>query len=245
MTFPDKFSEAGKQQLASQLAFFQTLTSRAFENAERILALNLQATRATLDQTSGAVRQLAAVRDPRDLLALGAHSQQQVETAMAYSRKLFEIASKPAPVAQPASQPAPAPEEHIVTATPVMVNEPVAETREEPVAAPVAEAAAEAVTEPMAAMEAEPEPAPSAIAPSVHPLGEADPEPAPAVAADMTPIAAAVSQVAPPPAEALHPAASPIPDAAPIAIASVDPVDAVPPVAAKRSGGAAKGGRKR
>lgn len=235
MTHPDKFSEAGKQQLASQLDFFQTLTSRAFENAERILALNLEATRATLDQTSGAVRQLAAARDPRDLLAFGNHSQQQVEAVMAYSRKLFEITSKAVPDAAAPEQapaqdsaPAPAPEEHIDTAAPVMVNEPVAEPEPEPA----------------------PEPAASIIQPSEHPLGEADvePEPAPAIAARATPIAEAVSQVVAIPVEALHPVASPIPDAGPIAVPAITPVDAEPPapVPPKRSsGGAAKGSRKR
>jgi phasin family protein len=239
MTHPDKFSEAGKQQLASQLDFFQTLTSRAFENAERILALNLEATRATLDQTSGAVRQLAAARDPRDLLALGNQSQQHVEAVMAYSRKLFEITSKAAPAAaapepapEPASAadsaPAPAPEEHIDTAAPAMVNEPVAEPEPEPA----------------------PEPAASAVQPSEHPLGEADvaPEPAPAIAARATPIAEAVSHIVAVPVEALHPVASPIPDAGPIAVPAIAPVDAEPPapVPPKRSSGAAaKGSRKR
>jgi phasin family protein len=191
MTIPDKLSDASQQQLAQQLDFFQKFTSRAFENAERILALNIATTRATLDQTSSAVRQFAAARDPRDLLALTAQSQQQVEAAMAYSRKLFEIANQPA-VAEPP------PEDHIVTAAPVKVSEPVAE------------------------------PAPSAVAPSAHPMGEADPEPAPAPAiiAKTKPIAKAASKVASAPVDAPHPAASPMPPDGPVDIPAITPAPA-------------------
>ena len=250
MTFPDKLSDAGKQQLATQIDFFQSLTARMFENAERILALNIQTTRTTLDQASGAARQLAAAKDPRDLLALGAQSQQQVEAVMAYSRKLLEIANQPAPPPAPeAAAPeapapaaaAPAPADHIDTAPPVTVNEPAAD---EPVAAePVA---AEAAPEPVAATQSAP--APSAILPSKHPMGEADPEPAPAITAKATPIAEAASKVAATGADTPHPAASPIPDAGPVAIPTIAPVDAAPApaeAAAPPEPKRAKGGKKR
>lgn len=242
MTSPSKLSEAGKQQLATQIDFFQSLTSRMFENAERILALNIATTRATLAQTSGAVRQLAAARDPRDLMALGAQSQQQVEAAMAYSRKLFEIANKPAvakaapeaaaPATGSATEPAPAPaaeataaDNHIDTAPPVVAS----------VHVPEVEAAAES----------EPAPAPSTIEASAHPLGEADPEPAPALTATAKPIAKAASKVASAPVDTPHPAAMPMPEAGPIAIPAITPVDATVPPPAKKSGGVSKGGKKR
>jgi phasin family protein len=245
MTFPDKLSDAGKQQLATHLDFFQSLTARMFENAERILALNIEATRNTLDQASGAARQLAAAKDPRDLLSLGNQSQQQVEAVMAYSRKLLEIANRPASAATPAATPAaapapapapaaapaadtaaPAPEEHIQTAPPVMVAEPAPE--------PAAQAA----------------PAHSATLASEHPLGEADsaPAPAPAIPAKATSIAEAASQVAAAPLEMPHPAASPVPDAGPVTIPAITPVDATPaPAEAAAPPGPkrAKGARKR
>lgn len=206
MTLPNQLAEASKAQLAKQIDFFQALTSRAFDNAERIVALNLQATLATLEHTSGAVRQLAAVRDPRELFALG-QPQQQMEAVLAYGRQLMEIANKPAPV----------PEEHIVTAPPVMVSEPVPET------APVA--AAEPAQEPA------PEPAPahaSTVAPSEHPLGEADPAPVPAplIDAEPTPIARAASEFAAALTEIPHPAASPIPDADTVQIPTITPDEA-------------------
>jgi phasin family protein len=221
MTLPDKFAEASKQQLATHIDFFQSLTSRMFENAERILALNLETTRATLDQSAGAARQLAAVREPRDLLALRAQSQQQVEAVMAYSRKLFEIANKP--VAVPAA--APADDRHIDTAPPVVDAASAPESASAPVSA--------------------------ALAPSAHPLGEADPEPAsaPVIDATVTPIAQAVSTVLAAPLEVPHPAASPMPEARDIIIPPIAPVDAAPaPVEAstaapvKRAG---KGSKKR
>jgi phasin family protein len=225
MTLPDKFAEASKQQLATHIDFFQSLTSRMFENAERILALNLETTRATLDQSAGAARQLAAVREPRDLLALRAQSQQQVEAVMAYSRKLFEIANKP--VAVPAE--APADDRHIDTAPPVV----------------------EAASAPESAPESASAPVSAALAPSAHPLGEADPEPAsaPVIDATVTPIAQAVSTVLAAPLEVPHPVASPIPESGDIVIPPIAPVDAAPaPVEAstaapvKRAG---KGSKKR
>lgn len=206
---------AARQQVATQLAFFQALTTRAFENAERILALNIQTTRATLDQTSGVVRQLATARDPRDLLALGAQSQQHLETAMAYSRKLFEITNKPAVPASPepaaAEAPAPVPVAPIVTAPPVIVDEPVAQAAPAPTLDPAPE----------------PGPVVSAIQPSAHPMGEADPEPAPAMPAKAKPIAKAASKVAAAPLDVPHPAASPMPEAGPVAIPAITPVDAI------------------
>lgn len=203
MTLPNQLTEASKAQLAKQIAFFQAFTSRAFDNAERIVALNLEATRTTLEQTTGAMRQLAEVRDPRDLAAL-AQPQQQMQAVLAYGRKLMEITNKPAP----------APEEHIVTAPPVMVSDPVPET------APVA--AAEPQPEPA------PEPAPahaSTVAPSEHPLGEADlaPTPAPLIDAEPTPIARAASEFAAALAETPHPAASPIPDVDTVQIPTITP----------------------
>lgn len=253
MTFPDPLSEASKQQLAKQLEFFQALTSRAFDNAERILALNIETTRATLDHTSGAVRQLAEARHPRDFAALGAQSQQQMEAVIAYGRKLMEITNKPAaPAAAPQPEPeqsapapaaAAAPDEHIDTAPPVMVAEP-ATPAPEPVLDTAAAAEPEPVPEPESAQA--PDPAPAAddalatlppslqAAPSTHPLGEADAEPVPAPAipdARPTPIAQAVSEVAAMPLDIPHPAAMPVPelDAAPIAIPAIAPVDATPP----------------
>jgi phasin family protein len=236
MTLPDPLSEASKQQLAKQIEFFQALTSRAFDNAERILALNIQTTRATLDHTSGAVRQLAEARHPRDFAALGTQSQQQMEAVIAYGRKLMEITNKPVtPAAAPAPEPeqaAAAPDDHIDTAPPIMVAEPAA-----PAPEPVQETAAETepVPEPVQASAGEAvdvAPPTSHVLPSTHPLGEADadPAPAPALGAKPTPIAQAVSEVTATPLDIPHPAAALAPehDAAPIAIPAIAPVDAAP-----------------
>lgn len=244
MTFPDKLSDTSKQQLATQIDFFQAFTSRAFASAERILALNIETTRAALEQTTGAVRQLAEVRDPRDLLALTGQTQTQVEAAMAYSRKLFEIANQPAEAATapapaasaPTAAPTAAPEEHIHTAPPVVVSVPV---------------------EPVAAAPAEPAPAPepdnaaSGILPSKHPLGEADPQPEPAITAKAKPIARAAGKVAAAPIATPHPAASPMPETGPVAIPAITPVDAVAapaeasPLPRRADGSTGKGSRKR
>jgi phasin family protein len=254
MTFPDKLSDAGKEQLAKQIDYFQAFSTRAFEHAERIVALNLQTTRAALDQTAGAVRKLAEVRDPRDLMAFTSQTQTHVAAAMAYSRKLFEIANQPPAPATTESAPAPAPsaaaapDDHIVTAAPVMVSETVAEAAPAPVAATLDEPAEPAAAPPLSA---------AAILPSKHPLGEAEPEDeperAPVLSARTRPIAKAASKVAAAPVDAPHPAASPLPEAGPIAMPAIAPVDAVaapveasaPPQPKRAGGSASKGSRKR
>jgi phasin family protein len=257
MTFPDKLSDAGKEQLAKQIDYFQAFSTRAFEHAERIVALNLQTTRAALDQTAGAVRKLAEVRDPRDLMAFTSQTQTQVAAAMAYSRKLFEIANQPpaapattesAPAPAPSAAAAAAPDDHIVTAAPVMVSEPVAEAAPAPVAATLDEPAEPAAAPPLSA---------AAILPGKHPLGEAEPEDeperAPVLGARARPIARAASKVAAAPVDTPHLAASPLPEAGPVAMPAIAPVDAVaapveagaPPQPKRGGGSASKGSRKR
>ena len=45
---PEQISSAAKSQLESQLQIFSTLTSKVFESAEKIIALNLNAGKAAL-----------------------------------------------------------------------------------------------------------------------------------------------------------------------------------------------------
>ena len=233
-TLPEQLTAAGKTQLATQIEFFQKLSAQAFDSAERMLALNLSASRSTIEQSSAAVRQLMTVRDPRDLLALGMQTRQHTDAVMAYSRQLFEIASSVAvPPLAAAAAPAPAArDDSFATAHPIHVAEEAA-----PVAAPVHQAA-------------------GAHLPSKHPMGEADPAPTPAMQAKPTAIAAAASEVAEAPVDTPHPAASPVPASGPIDIPPMTPVEAAAPPAARSNGAAprtkksdgaqgAKGSRKR
>lgn len=92
-TLPEQFSAARKTQVEAQINFFQNYAAAAVENAEKIFALNLSTTRASMEKSSAAVRQLLSVQDPRDLLSLTTQTQQNFETLLAYGRQLFNIAA--------------------------------------------------------------------------------------------------------------------------------------------------------
>ena len=90
---PEQFSEARKLQLEAQFNFFSTFAGKAFESAEKLIALNFDASRASLEKSSALVRQMIAAKDPRDLFALTSQTQFQFESVLSYGRQLFGIAS--------------------------------------------------------------------------------------------------------------------------------------------------------
>jgi len=92
-TLPEQFSAARKTQVEAQINFFQNYAATAVDNAEKIFALNLSTTRASMEKSSAAVRRLLSVQDPRDLLSLTTQTQQNFETLLAYGHQLFSIAS--------------------------------------------------------------------------------------------------------------------------------------------------------
>ena len=86
------------EQLAvSQKANMDTLyglTNKAFEGMEKLVELNLQATKAALTESAQHTQALLSVRDAQELLALQAGLFQPLaEKAAAYSRHLYDIAS--------------------------------------------------------------------------------------------------------------------------------------------------------
>jgi phasin family protein len=95
-TFPEQFSETRKSQLDAQFNFIRTFTGKAFESAEKIMALNFDTSRASLEKSSALVRQMLAAKDPRDLFALTSEGQSQFDSVMAYGRQLFSIVTAPA-----------------------------------------------------------------------------------------------------------------------------------------------------
>jgi phasin family protein len=156
-TLPEQFSAARTRQLEAQFNFIRAFTGQAFASAEKLIALNFSAARASLEQSSIAVRQLMAAHDPRDLLCLGACGQQQFETILAYSRRLAGIAgaqpaldaAAPAAALVAAETAAPA-----ISAQPVeppVVAEPAPVAKEKPIAKAVTKADAKPLALPMPA----------------------------------------------------------------------------------------------
>lgn len=91
--FPEKISAAGSRQLEAQLQMLKSATGTAFDSAEKLMALHFESTRSTLEKSTALLRQVAAAKDPRDLFALAKDSQAQLESVLAYQRKLFGIAN--------------------------------------------------------------------------------------------------------------------------------------------------------
>lgn len=86
-----------EQILASQKANVETLmglTAKAFEGVEKIVELNLTASKAALAETSEHAQALLSAKDAQELLALQSGMFQPLaEKTAAYSRHLYDIAS--------------------------------------------------------------------------------------------------------------------------------------------------------
>ncbi|MDB5919518.1 MAG: phasin family domain protein [Massilia sp.] len=213
----EQFSEARKLQLDTQLNFFRSFTGKAFESAEKLIALNLDASRASLEQSSNLVRQMIAAKDPRDLFALTNQTQSQLDSVLSYGRQLFGIAAGAATVAVPGAQSAAASAPAPASAAPA----PEAVAQKAKAAAPVAEPAPEVMPAPVVEIE-------TALVVEAKPVVEARP------IAEQNPVAKAVGNH-----ETLKPSAAsfPVPSSAqPIAVAPVQPVEAIAPPAPASGG---------
>ena len=213
-TLPEQFSAASKSQIQAQLDFLQSFGVRAFDGAARLIALNIDTGRAAVDSSSAALKQLAEVRDPRDLLAL-AKGPQDFSKMVAYGGEWLSImadvqaglfkAAAPAALAvapQPAPAPAPAP-------------------AFAPVPAPQADAT------PAPAFELGEEHAHS-VKPSKKPVVAVKPEAPPQPVAEAKPIARAVGKVAGKPLQ-VKPAAAQLASDGAHVLPQLKPVEASPP----------------
>lgn len=191
-TLPEQFSAVRKSQVEAQINFFQNYSAKSLESVQKVMALNLAVSRASLEKSAAAVTALLTVKDPRDLFALTNNSQENFNGLLAYGRELFAIATGTG-AALTASAAASTPA--------VNTPPPALAAPEVPAPAPVA------FTAPV--VEAEPEADAVAIV--------ATPESAPPV--EEKALARAVSKVASKPVIA-KPVAAPVPapEAAPVAV---------------------------
>lgn len=91
---PEQFSNATKANLESQFALLQSLTAKTFEGVEKLVDLNINAARATLEEGSAAARELLAVKDAQEFFSLtAAKAQPTAEKALSYGRQLASIAA--------------------------------------------------------------------------------------------------------------------------------------------------------
>jgi phasin family protein len=90
----EQLSAATKSQIESQIAMFNTLAAKAFESMEKVIELNVNATKASIEESNATVKQLLSAKDPQEFFALSAaQAQPNTEKALAYSRHLASIAS--------------------------------------------------------------------------------------------------------------------------------------------------------
>lgn len=87
---PEQITNAHKANLETLFG----LTTKAFEGVEKIVELNVAASRAALAEAAGHSQALLNVKDVQDLLALqSSFFQPLAEKTTAYNRHLFNIAS--------------------------------------------------------------------------------------------------------------------------------------------------------
>lgn len=93
-TIPEQFSSAAKANFEAQLSLFASLTNKAFESVEKVVDLNLNVAKASLEDTSIAARQLLTAKDPQEFFSLtAAQAQPTAAKAIAYGRHLAGIAT--------------------------------------------------------------------------------------------------------------------------------------------------------
>jgi phasin family protein len=85
------------QIVAAQKANMETLfglTQKAFSGVEKLVELNVQASKAALSESAEQAQAMLSVKDAQELMALQASMMQPLaEKAMAYSRHLYDIAN--------------------------------------------------------------------------------------------------------------------------------------------------------
>ena len=86
-----------EQVMASNKATVETLfglTTKAFEGVEKLVELNVTASRAALEEAASHTKSVLSVKDAQELLALQASLLQPLaEKTAAYSRHLYDIAT--------------------------------------------------------------------------------------------------------------------------------------------------------
>ncbi len=93
-TLPAELLYVTRTALETQLAGANALTRAAFNGGASLLDVNMQLAREHLAAATAASNQLLFVRDAQDLVAIAAvHSQQVLDRAKAYGRRVAGVAS--------------------------------------------------------------------------------------------------------------------------------------------------------
>ncbi|WP_332856001.1 phasin family protein [Duganella sp. S19_KUP01_CR8] len=89
----EQFSAATKSQLEAQFKIFNTFASTAVDSAEKVIALNISTTKASVEKSSAAAKKLLEAKDPREFFSLSSAEPASFDNLLAYGRELYSIAS--------------------------------------------------------------------------------------------------------------------------------------------------------
>jgi len=89
----DQLSNAAKANFDAQIAAVTELTNKAFSSIAQLVELNVNAAKASLEQSTATAQRLMAAKDPQEFFALSTQNPPSAETAIAYSRNLASIAT--------------------------------------------------------------------------------------------------------------------------------------------------------
>jgi phasin family protein len=91
-TSPEQFAATTKALFEFQLETFNTLTNKAVQGVEQVVALNIATARTNVEEQLAAGKELSLARDPKAVLAVAASKVQPgVASAAAYNQQLGEI----------------------------------------------------------------------------------------------------------------------------------------------------------
>jgi phasin family protein len=92
--YSEQYTAANKAFFESQLAAFHDLTSIAMDGTEKVVTLNMAAVKASAEESSAAVKDLLAAKNPQAFLALAtAYAKPNPEKVAAYNQHLTSIVS--------------------------------------------------------------------------------------------------------------------------------------------------------
>lgn len=89
----EQFSAATKSQLEAQFKIFNTFASTAVDSAEKVIALNISTTKASVEKSSAAAKKLLEAKDPREFFSLSTAEPASFDNLLSYGRQLYSIAS--------------------------------------------------------------------------------------------------------------------------------------------------------
>jgi phasin family protein len=89
----EQFSAATKSQLEAQFKILSTFASTAVDSAQKVIALNISTTKASVEKTSAAAKKLLSAKDPQEFFSLSTAEQPSFDKLLAYGRELASIAS--------------------------------------------------------------------------------------------------------------------------------------------------------